>query len=135
MRITHVCFVLVLMVLLVGCGGKTQVTGKVTFDDGEPLTTGEVRFESGNYLASGKIQPDGSYRLSSIGENDGIEKGSYKVSVVAMEEITIDPTKPTIEQKEAKSLIAGKFRSGETSGLTCDVKGTTTFDIQVEHEK
>ncbi|MDR3110199.1 MAG: hypothetical protein LBU65_11020 [Planctomycetaceae bacterium] len=134
MRFTHFCFVLVLMTLLAGCGSKTQVTGKVTFDDGTPLTTGEVRFESGNYLASGKIQSDGSYRLSSIGENDGVEKGTYKVSVVAMEEIVTDPNKPLAEQKQAKSLVAAKYRSGETSGLTCDVKGTTTFDIQVEHE-
>ncbi|MDR0869938.1 MAG: hypothetical protein LBN39_04015 [Planctomycetaceae bacterium] len=132
---TSVGFVLVLVMLLAGCGGKAQVTGKVTFDDGAPLTNGEVRFEAGNYLATGKIQSDGSYRLSSVGENDGVVNGSYKVSVVAMEEIVTDPNKLPAEQKAAKPLVAEKFRSGETSGLTCEVKGTTTFDFQIEHAK
>jgi hypothetical protein len=123
---------LFLSLLSVGCSGKSKVTGKVTFSDGTPLTTGEVRFETTSFLASGKIQSDGSYRLGSVSESDGVPKGSYRVSIYALDFSHITPEMNIADAPPGKPLVAEKFRSGETSGLTCEVNGTTKFDITVE---
>ncbi|MDR1492417.1 MAG: hypothetical protein LBT05_06835 [Planctomycetaceae bacterium] len=132
MRFTTLICVLLLPALTVGCSGKTKVTGKVAFSDGAPLTTGEVRFESDGFLAAGKIQSDGSYRLGSASETDGVPKGSYRVSIYALDYSHIPPGADLMKAPPAKSLVAEKFRSGETSGLTCEVNGATKFDITVE---
>jgi hypothetical protein len=84
-------------------------------------------------LTSGKIQPDGSYQLGSAGAADGIPKGTYKVSVFALDESGIKPGVLPGEAPPMKSLVAERYRSGETSGLVCEVNGSTTFDIKVEH--
>ncbi|MDR3199609.1 MAG: hypothetical protein LBU34_17205 [Planctomycetaceae bacterium] len=128
-------FVVILLVLIIGCSGKTQVSGKVTFDDGSPLTTGEVRFESAGFLASGKIQSDGTYRLGSVTKSDGVPKGSYKVSIFAMDESGILPGMLPGDAPVPQSLVAQKYRSGETSGLVCEVNDSTTFDVTVEKPK
>jgi hypothetical protein len=136
MRLTTIIiFVSILVVLITGCSGKTQVSGKVTFDDGSPLTVGEVRFESTGFLASGKIQSDGTYQLGSVGKSDGVPNGSYKVSIFAMEESGINPGMLPGDAPVPKSLVTEKYRSGETSGLVCEVNGSTTFDITVEKSK
>ncbi|MDR2756203.1 MAG: hypothetical protein LBC20_10900 [Planctomycetaceae bacterium] len=135
MRFTTIIFVAIFLVLMIGCSRKTQVSGKVTFDDGSTLTVGEVRFESAGFLASGKIQSDGTYRLGSVSKSDGVPKGSYKVSIFAMDESGNKPGMPLVNVPVPKSLVAEKYRSGETSGLVCEVNGSTTFDITVEKPK
>ncbi|MDR1484671.1 MAG: hypothetical protein LBT09_07585 [Planctomycetaceae bacterium] len=132
MRFMTLICVLFLLVSAVGCSGKAKVTGKVTFSDGTPLTSGEVRFESSGYLAAGKIQSDGSYRMGSIRDTDGVPKGSYRVSVYALDYSHIPQEIDIADAPPAKSFVAEKFLSGETSGLICEVKGTTKFDITVE---
>ncbi|MDR2705606.1 MAG: hypothetical protein LBC02_07485 [Planctomycetaceae bacterium] len=129
--VTLIC-VLQLLLVVIGCSNKVSVSGKVTFTDGTPLTTGEVRFESSGFLAAGKIQSDGNYQLGTISESDGILKGSYKVSIYALDYSHITPEMNPMEVPPAKSLVAEKFCSGETSGLTCVVSGNTKFDIKVE---
>ncbi|MDR0390765.1 MAG: carboxypeptidase-like regulatory domain-containing protein [Planctomycetaceae bacterium] len=124
--------VLFLLVLAVGCSGNMKVSGKVTFSDGTPLTSGEVRFESSGFLASGKIQSDGNYTIGTIYESDGIPNGSYRVSIYALEYPDIPPDTDPADAPSPKSLVAEKFCSAETSGLTCEVNGTTKFDITVE---
>jgi hypothetical protein len=133
MRYFVVTALLGFVILLTGCSSNTKVTGKVMFEDGTPLTTGEVRFEaSGGFLASGRIQPDGTYTMGSLTEKDGVPKGSYKVSVFAMEYPDVKPGADLTKVPSPKSLVAKKFTSGETSGLECKVDGKTTFDIKVE---
>jgi hypothetical protein len=132
MRYVALICVLQLLLTTVGCSDKMSVFGKVTFTDGTPLTTGEVRFESSGFLAAGKIQPDGSYQVGTTSDTDGIPKGTYKVSIYALDYSHIKPKMNPMEAPPAKSLVAEKFRSGETSGLTCVVNGATRFDIEVE---
>jgi hypothetical protein len=91
-----------------------------------------VRFESPGFTASGKIQSDGTYTMGSIAEKDGVPKGSYKVSVLAVDYSGITPGMDPAKAPPAKPLVAKEFMSSESSGLVCEVKGKTTFDIKVK---
>lgn len=73
---------LVLLLLCVGCGADVSVKGKVTFDDGKPLTKGRVVFTSmdSKYQAMGSLDADG--RFSMEGDTAaGIKPGEYRVSL------------------------------------------------------
>ncbi|MGL4944286.1 MAG: hypothetical protein ACRC46_13980 [Thermoguttaceae bacterium] len=119
--------------LVVGCGdGNVGVTGKVMFPDGTPLTKGDVHFSTPTYVASGKIQSDGSYVIGSQTQNDGLPPGTYSVTVNKAFDDSGTAALSAIDSKPAKPLIDPKYNSPTTSGLTCDVKGKTTFDITVE---
>ena len=125
------CFLIV-----AGCGSDVKVTGKVTFEDGQPLTTGRVCFQSEKLFADGPLQKDGTYTLGSLGENTGLPKGKYQVFIAGAE----TPPQPVIVGGQVnllgrfipgKPLIHQKFTDRMTSGLTCEVKGRTVYDIQV----
>ena len=131
MRFYPAALAVFVLVLAAGCGSNVGVSGKVTFEDGSPLTTGEVRFETDSFTSSGKIKPDGTYQLGATGIDDGIPKGSYGVTVRAMDNSGIKPGMSPAEAPPSKSLIDLKFSSVKTSALTCEVNGKTTFDIKV----
>ena len=128
--------------LLQGCGDQVSVKGKVTFPDGTPLTRGEVRFQNATVLATGNIKPDGTYVISSLGNNDGLSKGTYTVTIQAMQEAPPGASTTTIAgisegnihsgNFTIESLVDLKYNSPETSGLSCNVQGSTVFDITVE---
>lgn len=74
--------------LMVGCKKdkhppRYEVTGKITFKDGEAVRTGVVEFipRSGDLTANGNIQSDGTYSLSTINPGDGACVGDYTVVV------------------------------------------------------
>jgi len=120
------------LVCALGCGKDATVKGKVTFPDGTPLAVGEVIFQTETRMASGRIQSDGSYKLSGATEKDGVPPGHYGVRVVgAYDSSNTPPGAGPDEALPPIPLIDEKFEKMETSGLTCDVKGTTIFDITV----
>ena len=122
-RNTFGCLCLFVCLFCFGCGGGgVQFTGKVTFDDGSPVSGGTVIFESGSLQYDGIIQADGSYSLRGATEGSGIPFGSYQIAVVVPAE------------DDGKAVIATKYSSAATSGLTFEVKsaGPRTFDIKVE---
>lgn len=134
-------------VLAAGCGGsgvKTYpVSGKVTFEDGSPLTKGTVVFESTTMAAMGQIQPDGTYTLTTYKDGDGAPEGSYKVylqgDIFGSEEEAASPTEDGLEdyaegstETVGEALVDAKFSGPQNSGLTCDVSGSTTFDFKVQ---
>ena len=129
----------------IGCSDKVRVTGKVTFPDGTPLTVGKVVFETGNFAATGDIQPDGSYTLGSLKANDGIPPGTYSVSVAGASvpgetrEVSTSVasaaggvTTSSVPMSMYVPAIATKYSRGETSGITCEVKKSMTFDFEVQ---
>ena len=123
-----------LLAFLVGCGGNVTVSGTVKFADGTPLDRGTVTFEDDKMMASGTIQKDGTYSLDT-GETKGIPLGTYKVSITGLNApIVIPPTKigGKVQVIPQVSPIHKRFENPTTSGLTCEVKGRTTFDIPVE---
>jgi hypothetical protein len=106
-----------------GCG-HPKVTGTVKFEDGTPLTSGGVIFTNLPYQASGMIKPDGSYELYELKPGDGVQPGTYQVTVLATTGGGSDGT-------PFAQLIDPKFGKPSTSGLTCEVKGNTVFNITV----
>lgn len=108
-----------------GCGKNVQLGGQVTFEDGMPVSFGRVVFATDTFQAEGDIQEDGSYRLGSLKENDGLPPGTYKVFLLGTEDSSGD-----VE----KSRVALEFCSRKLTPLTCDVSksGAKTYDFQVE---
>lgn len=130
------CFLSIFVLFVfTGCGGGgVNVSGKVTFEDGTPLTMGEVAFQTASFIATGLIQPDGTYTLGSLKAGDGVPKGTYNVTVKAVSSPPVPPgalSDPNYKPAPAKHLIDLKFASQSTSGLTCQVDGKTTFNITV----
>jgi hypothetical protein len=123
---------LFILAFFIGCNKGNSVTGKVMFPDGSPLTRGEVTFSTPSFVAAGMIQPDGTYSIRANNMKEGIPAGTYSVTVKAYEDIQANPDGIMEDIKPAKSLIDTKYTLPATSGLTCEVTGTTTFDINVE---
>jgi hypothetical protein len=80
--------------LLVSCGPppeqlpeRVKVTGKVQYSTGQALTGGTVSFQdaSSPFSVTGPIEPDGSFRLYTLGtraKEEGAPPGKYQVTVV-----------------------------------------------------
>lgn len=137
------CGMVLLVLGIVGCGSNVKVSGKVSFPDGSPLTVGKVVFETDSFIASGDLQPDGSYTLGSLKKNDGIPPGTYRVSVAGAmkageaKNVTMSSggISSTVPMSLYMPVIAPKYTKGETSGITCEVQKSTTFDFKVEPPK
>ena len=129
---------LFLLVLSIGCGGNCTVRGTVTFPDGAPLERGTVMFESSAIVASGVIQKNGTYSIIA-GDKKGVPPGTYKVCIGGLNVPTVTTMPSPSGQGPAKikvtkpdALIDSKYFNSTTSGLVCEVKGRTKFDIVVE---
>lgn len=123
----NLLFVLILTFgAVIGCGGKglVPVGGKITYDDGSPVTSGGVAFQTATYMADGQIQPDGTYTLSSIKPGDGLPPGNYKVTIGSSE---TGPNESTIY------LVDPKFGDREKTPLSVEVTkgGKNQFDFTV----
>jgi hypothetical protein len=119
--------VALLAVLSAGCGARYHpVHGKVTYEDGTPVTKGIVVFESKGadkaLTARGDLQSDGTYRLGTQKPGDGAPAGMYRVLVT-----------PRIEDPDAPEVTFDRrFADFNTSGLEFEVKsGDNDFPIQV----
>lgn len=119
-----------------GCrqDGRVAVTGRVRFADGSPLTRGTVRFEGKTRSGYAQIQRDGRYSLQAGGGVHGLLPGLYGVVI----DNTAEPPVWDVSRKkyvETEPLIDARYAWPATSGLSCDVQGTTVFDIVVEPPK
>jgi hypothetical protein len=126
----------VVCILIMGCGGSgggRTVQGKVTFDDGRPLTTGTVVFHpdegKGNKGTSARsaVNDSGVFTLVADG-GSGISLGWYKVTVMS--------TKPNPKDEYAEPiwLIPERFGDIKTSGLAVEVvasPSSTQYDLKV----
>jgi len=116
-----------------GCSNKVPLTGKVTFsDDNSPLTQGIVCFSTGQFVARGPLSKDGSYQISSTGQNDGLPKGKYKVYLVGAELVSSDGS----GNSTYTPLIDSRYDNPDTSDIECEVdKKTRRFDFTVERAR
>ncbi|MCF0233467.1 MAG: hypothetical protein HUK22_00650 [Thermoguttaceae bacterium] len=122
----------------VGCGEMAQVTGRVTFPDGKPLTRGQVIFTDDYYMARSDLDKNGEYRLHTLRRNDGIRKGHYRVYFAgtlgfaedegAEEEQSLDASMVLFS---VRPLIDLQYASPNTSGFEVDVKRRSKFDFTV----
>jgi len=110
-----------------GCGERLYpVSGKVTLEDGKPLTKGLVIFEAlegeKKVTARGDIQADGTYRLSTRRPGDGVPPGKYHVLI-----------SPRIDVDNPEPLpFDGRYTGFKTSGLNFEVTaGSNDYPIQL----
>ncbi len=125
-----------------GLGKRYPVSGNVTYN-GSPLEKGTISFvpaEGKGVGASGTIE-NGSYSLSTGGNNDGAQVGKYKVTITAKEDSRekakadfakanakgIDPGYlpgrfVAAAEAKAKSLIPVGYGDVNSTNLTAEVK-------------
>ncbi|MDR0705454.1 MAG: hypothetical protein LBF88_10770 [Planctomycetaceae bacterium] len=102
------------------CGsGNVKFGGKITFEDGSPLTAGVIIFDNGVTMSSAIIQPDGTFTVGTTRENDGIPPGTYRVSITGAVEPLDNPE--GIFPAPTRPLIHSKLTNPETSGLTVTI--------------
>jgi len=135
-RLLSLCVPVVICLVSFGCGSGSKVTGKVTFPDETPLTIGKVMFTDSSISAFGTIDKNGNYSMGLLKDGQGIPPGTYKVYIT---EAMVDGDASLARKDEDGNMVipkvpavALKFMSADASGLTCEVKGKTTFDIKVE---
>lgn len=104
-----------------GCGsGRCPVNGRVTYEDGSPLTEGNVMGQMGEGAASvtvqGKVKPDGTFSWGTERLSDGAKPGKYRVAVIP---------RGLGDAELARGMVPaidGKFTTFETSGIEFEVK-------------
>jgi hypothetical protein len=125
------------MLLVLGCGGRGDVSGKVTYK-GKPVPFGTVLFEgSDGNLSQGNIRADGSYSVS-----PPVATGEAKVAVNSPNPKSSDlipinrdgapPLKPPPDIP-GWFPIPKEYGTPSTSGLTYTIKrGPNTIDIELK---
>jgi hypothetical protein len=117
------------LLIAAGCG-QPKISGKVVFsDDQSPVTKGVVMFHGDHGVARGDIQPDGSFVVSSLKQNDGLPPGKYSISI---KETQINLTPRGQGLPNYKNVIDKKYANQNTSGLILNVTKSQSFDIQVD---
>ncbi len=134
-----------------GLGKRYPVSGTVTYN-GNPLEQGTISFvpedSKRNVGASGEIK-NGSYILSTGGNNDGAQAGKFKVTITSKEDY-IAKAKADFQKEPrsggegsklppqfvgkadaaAKSLIPAGYGNALTTTLTAEVKAqSNTIDF------
>lgn len=111
--------------VLAGCGGKGQVSGKVNYK-GKPLPTGTITFyDRANRAVSSAIQKDGSYSVEQVAA------GPVKVSVVMPMPIYMPGDKPP--PGPPPPTLPAHYTDREKSGLDFEVKaGAQQHDFNLE---
>lgn len=120
-------------IALSGCNSaKTHpVNGTVKFKDGadgSALVGYTVDFESleQKVSGSGEVQSDGTFRISTYGDNDGAVPGKHRISITPP--IPADP-----DALPPKPLIPPKYGGLDTSGLEVEIKrGPNDVTLELE---
>ena len=118
------------VIAVAGCGrsGLHPVRGRVAFADGSPLATGRVVVSYGDGKASsGSINPDGTFRVGTLKQSDGMRPGTYRVAVKDAY-VEVQKNGETVSEP----LIHKRFADPATSGLEFTVPDKTVWEIVVE---
>jgi hypothetical protein len=130
MRTLITTVLLIFVTITAGCGNNVRVTGKVTFEDGSPVTAGTVIFTTEKAQFSGFIK-NGSYDAGATKNGQGIPPGTYKVWLSDTARVEAIPNSP---DTAAFPQITAEFTSPSGTPLQLEVKsgGSITFDISVK---
>ena len=143
------CFVVVTVLLLSGCGSNRPPLGKVEGTvryNGEPIKTGTVIFSvAGTRDASGVIE-DGTIKdITTFTKGDGVPLGEARIAVIVLQELpssSVTPS-PTIDDATkpggGSAMMTGqrfavpvKYVNPETSGLTATIKkGSNVINLEL----
>ena len=120
------------LVSALGCGGQTApVEGRVKFKDGSDVSVlagYEVDFqpEGGKTSATGQIAPDGTFKLTTFGADDGAIPGQHRVAITP-------PPSPDPDKPPEKSKLPTKYSSFDTSELAVEIKpGRNNIELELE---
>lgn len=134
LRIPFVFLCFLAMISFWGCGDSKKlfsVSGTVTLD-GAPFDSGTVLFSpvGDGRPGTAVIQPDGSYSLSTDGDEAGAYAGEYEVAVIPANRAGGEDDPPT----GPKSPVPGRYLAPSTSGLrfTVEQGKDNRFDIQLQ---
>jgi len=123
---------LLALCILAGCGGKTvPINGRATFKDGSDVSVLQgyevnLQAEGGGASSYGTIQADGTFQISTFGQNDGAVPGKHRATVTS-------PASPDPDKPPPKPAIPPKYGAFETSGLTVEVQpGQTDLLLELE---
>jgi hypothetical protein len=114
--------------LLLGCGGRGDVNGKVTYQDKAVVFGSVMIVGSDKKLYYGQINEDGSYKVT------GVPTGEAKVAVSSPDpnQVAAKGGAPKIEAKKWFA-IPPKYGDPEKSGLKLSVNGgSNPFDIPLK---
>jgi hypothetical protein len=118
------------LIAVAGCGrsGLHPVRGRVSFSDGSPLPTGRVVVSYDDGKASwGSINPDGTFRVGTLKQSDGMRPGTYRVAVKDAY-VEVQKNGETVSEP----LVHKRFADPATSGLEFTVPDKTVWEIVVE---
>ncbi len=126
---------LVVTLVCVACSSKEQLTGRVFFDDGEPLTFGTVYLTDEMMMYRGSIGKDGSFDVGELRDGDGLPAGTYKVWLedVNTWEPVLDKNGERTDKIIETIVMDRKYAKRFTSDLTVEVKPgeKNTLEIRV----
>lgn len=144
LTVSAATLVIILGTLLTsGCGdgrdARVPVKGTVTID-GEPLKFGSITFhpsKKGNTgktrAGGGSLDSEGRFQISSYTPNDGLLKGNYDVTVLAIEPIN-DTSQRWHAPKEYSQVRNAKF-SFELNGAMEDLKIELKWEVDPKHSE
>lgn len=123
-----------LLFALAGCGGVKlyPVHGKITYADGTPMPgEGQITFNAidkdAKHSARGIIHADGTFKMGTFGDTDGVPAGKYRVA--------IQPTPPHNPNRPPAGWppLAKKYMNPAKSGLEYEVTtGKNEYNVVVE---
>ena len=124
---------LAVLACLVGCGqSKTApVNGRVRLKDGSDVSVLKgysltFEAEGGKSSAVGELDPDGTFKLSTFGANDGAMPGKYRVAINP-------PNNPNPDKPPTTSKLPAKYANLDSSGLTAEVKpGQNNIELELD---
>jgi hypothetical protein len=129
------CFAVVTATLsLAGCGsgGRVPIAGKVKFKDGSDVSVLAgygVTFQKDKESSVGDIQPDGSFTMTTLSQNDGVLPGRHEI-------IVTPPPPPNPDQPPPKPSIPSKYFDFGTSGLSAEIApGKGQVELELERAK
>lgn len=143
--IQNKCFVSIttslVFISLLGCSGGLEtvpVSGTVTLDGGPMPGEGTVNFlpiEPAKGFAmrrgEGEFGPDGSFRVKSFKEGEGLLPGKYRVGVHCWK------VKPSMDGPPAVSYVPAKYMNSQSSGFELTVEpgsSQLTFDVPLKSD-
>ncbi len=135
--------------LAVGCGGKGDISGKVTFKD-KTVSSGTVMVVASDSMPyHGNIQEDGTYEIKGVptgkakfgvsspdprGDKEGPKRGRGAIDLAAkVTDRPIEKTAPPSADAKNWFPIPDQYGNHETSGISHDVtRGANKVDIPLK---
>ncbi len=123
------------MLLLSGCGDSLDivpVVGKVTLAGGDWGRPGMIYFAPvepapgfPRMPGMGDVETDGSFRVTTQPDRDGLVPGTYRASLEIWE------VPPTMGGPPPKSFVPQQYQTASTSGLEIVVPADATDNVEV----